>query len=108
MTVRSVQTAFYHLPHRSIVHSTLLYDTNMEHMLHAITPSADKLQKKGIQSVRQRITLLKDHVSLSLEEVKAHIRHTLCEDSCRLTPDQVAGIEQVEQQYLENEFIHLL
>ena len=101
-------TAFYHLPHRSIVHSTLLYDTNMEHMLHAITPSADKLQKKGIQSVRQRITLLKDHVSLSLEEVKAHIRHTLCEDSCRLTPDQVAGIEQVEQQYLENEFIHLL
>lgn len=51
---------------------------------------------------------MKDHVSLSLEEVKAHIRHTLCEDSCRLTPDQVAGIEQVEQQYLENEFIHLL
>ena len=58
--------------------------------------------------MRQRITLLKDHVSLSLEEVKAHIRHTLCEDNCRLTPDQVAGIEQVEQQYLENEFIHLL
>ena len=100
--------AFYHIPGRSIVHGTMLYDTNMEHMLHAITPSADKLQKKGIQSVRQRITLLKDHVSLSLEEVKAHIRHTLCEDSCRLTPDQVAGIEQVEQQYLENEFIHLL
>jgi len=101
-------TAFYHLPHRSIVHSTLLYDTDMDHMLSAITPSADKLQKKGIESVRQRITLLKDHVSLNLEEVKAHIRQTLCEDSCQLTADQVAGIEQLEQQYLKDEFIHLL
>ena len=29
-------TACYHLSGRSIVHSTMLYDTNMEHMLHAI------------------------------------------------------------------------
>ena len=58
--------AFYHLPGRSIVHSTMLYDTNMEHMLNAITPSMEKLQSKGIKSVRQRITLLKDHTSLTL------------------------------------------
>ena len=57
-------TAFYHLPGRSIVHATMLYDTNMEHMLHAITPSHEKLQQKGIQSVRQRITLLKDYTTL--------------------------------------------
>ena len=44
-------TAFYHLPGRSIVHATMLYDTNMEHMLHAITPSHEKLQQKGIESV---------------------------------------------------------
>ena len=70
-------TAFYQLPGRSIVHSTMLYDTNMQHMLNAITPSAEKLEKKGIQSVRQRITLLKDHTPLSLDEIKQKIRDTL-------------------------------
>ncbi len=101
-------TAFYQLPGRSIVHSTMLYDTNMDYMLHAITPSAEKLQEKGIQSVRQRITLLKDYTSLSLEEVKALIRDTLCDDELMLTLAQVAEIEKIEQTYLKEEFINLL
>ena len=101
-------TAFYQLPGRSIVHSTMLYDTNMEHMLNAITPSAEKLEKKGIQSVRQRITLLKDYVDLTLDEVKTLIRETLCIGELRLTPEQVAEIETIEQSYLKQEFIHLI
>ena len=101
-------TAFYQLPGRSIVHSTMLYDTNMQHMLNAITPSAEKLEKKGIQSVRQRITLLKDYVSLTLDEVKTLIRETLCEGELRLTPKQVTEIETIEQSYLKQEFIHLI
>ena len=101
-------TAFYQLPGRSIVHSTMLYDTNMEHMLNAITPSQEKLQKKGIQSVRQRITLLKDHTSLSLGEVKMLIRETLCEGERLLTAAQVAEIEKLEQSYLRDDFINLL
>ena len=101
-------TASYHLPGRNIVHSTFLYDTNMEYMLKAITPSKEKLESKGIQSVRQRITLLKDYTKLSLDEVKRLIRETLCEDSRVLTPKEVAEIEQLEQEYLQQEFIHLL
>ena len=101
-------TAFYQLPGRSIVHSTMLYDTNMTHMLNAITPSTEKLEKKGIQSVRQRITLLKDHTQLSLDEVKTLIRNTLCQAELRLTTEQVAEIETIEQSYLKREFIHLL
>ena len=101
-------TACYHIDGRNIVHSTMLYDTNMEHMLQAITPSQEKLQSKGIQSVRQRITLLKDHVTLSLEEVKALIRQTLCSDERTLTAGEVAGIEQLEQEYLRKDFINKL
>ena len=101
-------TAFYQLPGRSIVHSTMLYDTNMQHMLNAITPSAEKLEKKGIQSVRQRITLLKDHTSLSLNEIKQKIRDTLCDGDLVLTEEQVAGIEEIEQTYLKQDFIHLI
>ena len=89
-------TAFYQLPGRSIVHSTMLYDTNMEHMLNAITPGPEKLEKKGIQSVRQRITFLKDHITLSLDEIKTLIRQTLCDDEVMLTPQQIKDIEQIE------------
>lgn len=101
-------TACYHIDGCNIVHSTMLYDTNMEHMLHAITPSQEKLQSKGIQSVHQRITLLKDHVNLSLEEVKALIRQTLCSDERTLTACEVGEIEQLEQEYLRKDFINKL
>ena len=101
-------TACYHVNGRSIVHSTLLYDTNMSHMLHAITPGPEKLEKKGIQSVRQRITLLKDYTSLGLDEVKSLIREILCVDERILTAEEVLSIEQLEQQYLREDFIKQL
>ena len=93
-------TAFYHLPGRNIVHSTFLYDTNMENMLHAITPSREKLQRKGVESVRQRITLLKDYTDMSLEEAKALIRKTLCVGERVLTEEDVKEIEKLEESYL--------
>ena len=102
-------TACYHVGGRSIVHSTMLYDTNMDHMLNAITPSREKLQKKGIESVRQRITLLKDYTALdSVESLKAFIRETLCEGESMLTASDVAAIEAIEATYLKEEFINLL
>ena len=99
-------TACYHLEGRSIVHSTMLFDTNMDHMLNAITPSQEKLQSKGIKSVRQRITFLKDHTSLSLDEVKSIVRTTLCEGELILSQADIEGIEQLEQTYLRKEFIN--
>ena len=102
-------TACYHLEGRSIVHSTMLFDTNMDHMLNAITPSREKLAKKGIESVRQRITLLKDYTTLdSVEALKVLIRETLCEGERMLTASEVAGIEAIEATYLKEEFIYLL
>ena len=101
-------TACYHVGGRSIVHSTMLYDTNMEHMLNAITPSTEKLESKGIQSVRQRITLLKDHIGLSIEEMKGVIKNTLCNGELVLSPADVEGIEKIEADYLREEFIKRL
>jgi len=77
-------------------------------MLNAITPSAEKLEKKGIQSVRQRITLLKEHTQLSLDEIKRMIRGTLCDGELVLTAEQVTEIEKIEQSYLKQDFIHLI
>lgn len=101
-------TAFYHLPGRSIVHGTMLYDTNMDFMLNAITPGKEKLQAKGIESVRQRVTLLKDYTSLTLDEFKAFVRATLCEGERMLTAEEVEGIEELEQTYLREDFVKLI
>ena len=71
--------AFYHLPGRSIVHGTMLYDTDMDNMLHAITPPDAKLESKGVESVRQRITLLKDHIDIGVDGLKDGIMRSLCD-----------------------------
>ena len=90
---------------RSIVHGTLLYDTNMRNMVGAITPSDEKMLKHGVQSVRQRICLLKDHTKMTLPEVKAFIRGHLTNQTLTLTPKEVTEIEQLEQEYLSPEWI---
>ena len=90
-------TACRKMPRGCIVHSTMLYDTNMEHMLNAITPGPEKLEKKGIQSVRQRITLLKDYTSLSLDEVKMLIRETLCQGERRIELFTVDGLQFTDE-----------
>ena len=89
-------TACRMTPYGCIVHSTMLYDTNMQHMLQAITPSHEKLAKNGVESVRQRITLLKDYTSLNLEEIKTLIIKTLCDKEYRLTDADVCTIEELE------------
>ena len=97
--------AFYHLPGRSIVHGTMLFDTNMEHMLHAITPSREKLTSKGVQSVRSHITTLSEHLSMDIEAFKRHVRETLCDGEICLTEADIAEIERLTPPYLEPEFL---
>lgn len=97
--------AFYHIPGRSIVHGTMLYATNMEHMLNAITPSREKLTSKGVQSVRSHITTLSEHLTMDIESFKRHVRQTLCDGEVMLTADDVVQIERLTQPYLERSFL---
>ena len=98
--------AFYHIPGHSIVHGTMLYDTNMEHMLNAITPSSAKLESKGVESVRSRITTLSEHLAMSIDDFKAHVKATLCDGEIVLNDADVAQIDAIMQSYLTPEFIY--
>lgn len=98
--------AFYKLPGHSIVHGTMLYDTDMINMVGAITPSGPKLLSKGIISVHQRIALLKNYITLTLDEFKAYVRKQLCSDEYVLTQDDISGIEKIEKEYLTDAFIY--
>lgn len=98
--------AYYQLAGRSIVHGTLLYDTCMEHMVASITPSKKKLVKHGVQSVRQRICLLKEYTTRSLEEVKQFIRDALTDGTITLPAEAIAEIEAEEHWLLSSEWIY--
>lgn len=98
--------AFYRLPGRSIVHGTMLYDTDMENMVGSITPTGEKLMSKGVESVRQRIALLKDYVTIGIEEFKDFVRQNLCDGVRTLTLDDVQTIETLEREYLSQEFVY--
>ena len=88
--------AFYHIPGKSIVHGTMLYDTNLENMVGSITPSDEKLVSKGVKSVRQHIALLKDFIDIDIEAFKLFVRNNLCDGEIMLTPDDVEGIKEIE------------
>lgn len=53
-------TACYTTPTGTVVHACILYDVNMEDLEQAITPSAAKLAKHAVASVRQRVVNLRE------------------------------------------------
>jgi lipoic acid synthetase/lipoate-protein ligase A len=52
------------------------------------------------------VALLKNYTKLSLEEFMIYVRQTLCDDDLMLTNEQVKAIEQMEKEYLSDEFIY--
>ena len=53
-------TACYTTPTGTVVHASILYDVNLDDLQQAITPTAAKLAKHAVASVRQRVANLRD------------------------------------------------
>ena len=98
-------SAFYHVNGKGIVHGTLLYDTDTDNMSACLTPDTRKMESKGVKSVRQRVSLLKDHTSLSLDEIERGIVSHLCKEQLLLKQEEVEKIEELEKTYLSDDFI---
>lgn len=97
--------AFYHIPGHSIVHGTMLFDTDQTHMASAITPSKAKLQAKGVASVRSHITTLREHLDIDIERFKDYTREYLCDSSITLTDKDIIRIREIERPYYDEEWI---
>ncbi len=98
--------AFYHLPGRSIVHGTMLYDTNIEKMVRSTTPSQSKLKSKGVESVRQHVTMLSKYLNMTIQEFKCFVRSNMCDGEILLDDLALATIKEIEKEYLTDEFIY--
>lgn len=100
-------------PGGTIVHGTLLLSSNIEVLQQAITPSVEKLQKHGVQSVRQRVVTLSELAQelgrkpFRLQEVKEALILHFCGARLAYVPseEEIAAIEEIEKTYLDPDFI---
>lgn len=98
--------AFYHVNGKSVVHGTMLFDTDMENMVNAITPASVKLSANGVSSVKSRITILKNYLNITQETFKSKIVEKVCDDEIILNDTAIEQIEKIEQTYLTDAFIY--
>ena len=91
--------AFYHLASSNVIHGTVLYDTDFDMMMGALRPPVEKLERHGVESVRQRVALLKDYLAFGVNELKERIEETLTHNSFTLSTDDINEIEKIEKQY---------
>ena len=113
--------AFHQLPDRSIVHGTLLYDTDMDALEIAIRPPVEKLERHGVASVRQRVRnsaellaqnvvnaqtdsnvqVVKYHPALkSVEDLEKYIVEYFTDGEIHLSTEDVAEIEEMAEPYI--------
>lgn len=89
-----------------IVHGTLLYDTDFKEMERAITPSREKLESKGIKSVRQRVVNLKDcGLLFGFDALRTKLIDYFCKDMQFLSIGQLDEVLEIEKTYLDENFI---
>lgn len=100
-------SAFYRLKGRSVLHNSLLFSTQLEHLSKALTPAKEKLESKGVSSVRQRVTNVGDFTSLSIDEFMAYVHKYMCGDEVRvLTEADMQGIEAIEKELASDKFVY--
>lgn len=95
--------AFHQLPDRSIVHGTLLYDTDFDALEESIRPPVEKLERHGVASVRQRVenlrTFLDSAVIPSVEALENAVVAYFCDDEVILSDEDMARIEEMAASY---------
>ena len=95
--------AFHQLPDRSIVHGTLLYDTDFDALEESIRPPVEKLERHGVASVRQRVenlrTFLDSAAIPSVEALEDAVVAYFCDEEVILSDEDIARIEEMAAGY---------
>ena len=109
-------TACFALPQSTIVHGTLLWQVDFSRLQQAITPSAEKLAKHGVESVRQRVVnlstipqdkdLQRTQAVSSMSDLVQTLTDLLADKAELLPQDAHEAIDAIEQSYLAPSFLH--
>lgn len=100
--------AFQMMPDRCVVHGTLLYSTDIDVLTEAIRPPLEKLNRHGVESVRQRVLNIAEYVEAkglkdarlhSVEALKTYLVETFCVGEIILSDEDIRKIEIIENEY---------
>ncbi len=100
--------SYYHIPGRSIVHGTMLYDYDPILMSNTLNPSQKKLESHGVKSTRSRVTTIKENLpDLSLTDFLTHILKTVPDSGniMTLSNADLSGIEKIEASYYDESWL---
>ncbi len=61
--------AQHHSGNRVLHHGSILFDTDIDEMVRSLTVDDEKIVTKGIRSVRQRVTNLKEHINEQMDSL---------------------------------------
>ena len=99
--------AFYQLSNRSILHNSLLFDTQLDHLSNALTPAKEKLQSKGVASVRQRVTNVATYTQLDILAFMDYVRQEMCgTEVIELTEEDMEGVAEIEKELTSDDFVY--
>jgi len=98
--------AFLNNEYGSILHGTILYDTDLEKLVNSLTPDDAKLISKGIRSVRERVINLKEFVQMPIEDLMDRFWKHFTTSSFTLKPDQLNEIKVIEKGFLSDKWIN--
>ena len=99
--------AFYQLSNRSVLHNSLLFDTQLDHLSNALTPAKEKLQSKGVASVRQRVTNVATYTQLDILAFMDYVRQEMCgKEVIELTEEDMKGIAEIEKELSSDDFVY--
>lgn len=99
--------AFYQLSNRSVLHNSLLFDTQLDHLSNALTPAKEKLQSKGVESVRQRVTNVATYTQLDILAFMDYVQQEICgTEVLELTEEDMKGVAEIEKELSSDDFVY--
>jgi len=99
--------AFYQLSNRSVLHNSLLFDTQLDHLSNALTPAKEKLQSKGVASVRQRVTNVATYTQLDILAFMDYVRQEMCgTEVLELTEEDMKRVAEIEKELSSDDFVY--
>ena len=99
--------AFYQLSNRSVLHNSLLFDTQLDHLSNALTPAKEKLQSKGVASVRQRVTNVATYTQIDILAFMDYVRQEMCgTEVLKLTEEDMKEVAEIEKELASDDFVY--
>lgn len=101
--------AYYHNRSGSVIHGTILLDSDLETLSAALRPHPEKLSAKGVRSVRSRVCCLRDMLPeiRDTEELRdallSHFSEEGAMPAAELTPGQMEAAEALADSRYRND-----